>query len=103
MALPPKAADGVVAPPAAPAHTDARGEILSSINREAPIEQWQRGPSFKDGESCEDARIAAINDFDAAMRGVDGRRVPDPARPRLTSLAQAALGRCVLEEFAPSR
>jgi len=78
-----------------PAGRDPRKAVGGAFDRDAPITSWSRGPAYESGAACEDARLQAIRDFDAAAEGQGDREPSSEERTQLATAGRRAFGRCV--------
>jgi hypothetical protein len=69
--------------------------IRDRLDTDAAVTRWQQAQVFDGGSACEDARLQALADYDAAVRSVDPDKASGDEKERLVRLAQRAFGRCV--------
>jgi hypothetical protein len=69
--------------------------IRDQLDTDAAVTLWHKAQVFDDGGACEDARLQALTDYDAAVRSVEPDKVSGDEKERLVRLARRAFGRCV--------
>jgi hypothetical protein len=81
--------------PAPSAARQAHDAFRDRLDTDAAVTLWQKAQVFDGGAACEDARLQALADYDAAVRSADPDKVSGDEKERLVRLAQRAFGRCV--------
>lgn len=82
-------------PNSGPAATASWHSFVDAVDRLAPIAAWQRDEVFAGADSCEDTRLAHIDEFDAALVKHERASLSAVEREQLTNLARRAFSRCV--------